>query len=167
MKPSIMQPRFENVDPKTLIGMKERMSIADNRTFQLFSTFMPRRREIQQVSSEDVWDLRVYPDDYFINFSPVREFDKWALVEVDNFDHVPGNMETFTLPGGEYAVFVYQGPSTDPSPFEYIFKEWLPTSNWKLDQRPHFEIMGSRFRPNHPHSEEEIWIPVKGLTIND
>ena len=141
--------------------MKERMSLADNRTFQLFSEFMPRRYEITQALGVDVWDLRVYPEDYFINFSAAREFEKWALVEVDSFDEVPDEMETYMLPAGKYAVFLYQGPSNDPSPFEYIFREWLPTSNWQLDNRPHFEIMGSKFRRNHPHSEEEIWIPIR------
>jgi len=82
-------------------------------------------------------------------------------VEVSNFENVPGGMETFTLEGGKYAVFKYKGLSTDNSIFQYIFTKWLPNSDFMLDDRPHFEIMGAKTKLNDPNSEEEIWIPVK------
>jgi hypothetical protein len=30
-----------------------------------------------------------------------------------------------------------------------------------LDDRPHFEVLGSKYRNNDPESEEETWIPTK------
>jgi AraC family transcriptional regulator len=30
-----------------------------------------------------------------------------------------------------------------------------------LDNRPHFEILGEKYKQGSPDSEEEIWIPVK------
>jgi len=71
-------------------------------------------------------------------------------------------METFTLSGGEYAVFDYKGSSDDSSIFfQYIFMTWLPNSEYKLDNRPHFEVLGEKDKNNDSNSEEEIWIPIK------
>ncbi len=74
---------------------------------------------------------------------------------------VPNEMETFLLEGGLYAVFEYKGSSNDPSIFQYIFGTWLPGSNYLLDNRPHFEVLGDKYKNNDPNSEEEIWIPIK------
>jgi len=70
-------------------------------------------------------------------------------------------METFVLPGGLYAVFDYKGLSTDNSIFQYIFENWLPNSDYILDNRAHFEVLGDKYKNNDPTSEEEIWIPIK------
>jgi AraC family transcriptional regulator len=66
------------------------------------------------------------------------------------------------LPEGLYAVFLHRGPATTgPKTFEYIFQTWLPASEYFLDHRPHFEILGTNYKNDDPDSEEEIWIPVK------
>ena len=75
---------------------------------------------------------------YFENFNTNNEFEKWAAVEVTDFDTVPEEMETMILPIGLYAVFLYNGSSTDVTVFNYIFETWLPKSEYSLDDRPHF-----------------------------
>ena len=70
-------------------------------------------------------------------------------------------MEAFTLKEGLYAVFDYKGSSSDNSIFHYIFSEWLPSSDYQIDDRPHFEVLGERYKNNDVNSEEEIWIPIK------
>ena len=45
--------------------------------------------------------------------------------------------------------------------FQYIFGTWLPTSIYTIDNLPHFEILGKKYKNNDPTSEEEIWIPIK------
>ncbi len=70
-------------------------------------------------------------------------------------------MEVCNLPGGLYAVFFYKGLNTDLTIFNYIFTKWLPASEYILDDRPHFEIMGAKYKNNDPGSEEEIWVPIK------
>ena len=44
---------------------------------------------------------------------------------------------------------------------QHIFTRWLPESNYRLDNRPHFEVLGERYKNNDPNSEEEVWIPIK------
>jgi len=65
------------------------------------------------------------------------------------------------LPEGKYAVFTYRGLSSDTSVYQYIFSKWLMNSDWILDDRPHFEVLGSKYKNDSVDSEEDIWIPIK------
>ena len=157
-----MQPEIKTITEKKLIGKRIKMSLINNKTYSLWNSFMPRRKEIKNNLNSDLFSLRVYPPQYsFSNFDPNAEFEKWALTEVTDFDTVPNEMETFTLPAGLNAVFHYKGLNTDTKIYEYIHGIWIPRSDYELDQRPHFEIMGAKYINNSPDSEEEIWIPVK------
>jgi AraC family transcriptional regulator len=168
-----MEPRLELSIGKKLVGKRIRMSFSDNRTYELWRSFMPKRNEIKNRISSDLISMQVYdilPD--FKNFNPSLEFDKWAAAEVEDFDSIPKEMETFVLAGGLYAVFDYKGSSAEAQDvFKYIFGIWLPGSDYALDDRPHFEILGEKYKNNDPESEEEIWIPIKPSTkikpIND
>jgi AraC family transcriptional regulator len=159
-----MEPSFQTLAAKKLVGKRMRMSFSDNRTFELWREFMPRRAEIKNSVGAELYSVEVYDYDplYFSNFDPAKEFDKWAAVEVTDFDAVPSEMETFMLRGGLYAVFVHKGPaSAGPETYRYIFGTWLPSSAFLLADRPHFAVMGAKYRHEDPSSEEEIWIPIR------
>jgi AraC family transcriptional regulator len=156
-----MSQRLVTLKEKKLVGMRLTMSLANNKTGDLWKGFMPRRREISNSISVDLVSMQVYNLTYFSEFDPANEFEKWAAMEVSDFDHVPEHMQTFTLVGGLYAVFDYKGSSTDNSILQYIFGNWLPNSDYVLDNRPHFELLGEKYKNSDPASEEEIWIPIK------
>ena len=161
-----MEPRIEQLRGKKLAGKRMTMSLAANRTGELWRSLMPRRREITNNIGADLYSLQIYPEKYFEAFDPRREFEKWALVEVRDFSGLPDGLEPFSLPGGLYAVFLHRGPASQgPETFEYIFTNWLPRSQYVLDDRPHFEILGAKYQNEDPDSEEEIWIPVKSKTM--
>lgn len=154
-------PRIERLTEKKLAGKRLTMSFASYKMDELWKSFMPRRKEIKDNLTNDLISLVVYKPAHFADFTPANEFERWAAVEVATFDHVPTEMETFVLQGGLYAVFDYKGLSTDNSIFQYIFGTWLPGSDYLLDDRPHFEVLGDNYKNNDPNSEEEIWIPIK------
>lgn len=158
---SNLKPRIEKINNKKFVGLKLLMNLSDNKTGELWKSFMPRRNEIANNISNDVFSIAIYEPMYFEDFKPANKFEKWAAIEVTDFQFVPVGMETLTLPTGLYAVFEYKGSSTDNSIFEFIFREWLPNSDFKLDNRPHFEVLGEKYKNNDPDSEEEIWIPIK------
>ncbi len=154
-----MEPDFRILQEKKLVGMRRSMSLAQDQTPELFRLFMPRRKEIKNPANADIIAMLVYdPALDFKHFTPHTNFEKWAAVEVKNFEAVPEGMETFTLPGGLHAVFLRKG---NADTVQYIFSQWLPGSNYIPDKRPHFAVMGERYKGNDPDSEEEIWIPVK------
>lgn len=158
-----MQPQIRTITERKLVGKRITMSFAADQTFKLWQSFMPCRNKISNPISADLFSLQVYPGSFNFTFpDPTAKFEKWAAVEVADFDAVPDDMETYILPGGLYAVFDHKGLSTDTRIFQYIFGTWLPGSAvYDLDNRPHFEILGKNYRNNDPDSEEEIWIPIK------
>jgi AraC family transcriptional regulator len=163
MNVSVMtiQPVIKTIAERKLVGVRLTMSLEKNRTRELWQSFMPRRKELQNLVGTDMYSMQVYDPLYFEAFNPRKAFEKWAAVEVKDFSKVPGGMETCTLQEGRYAIFHYKGASTDPAIYQYIFGAWLPNSTYCLDNRPHFEILGDKYKNADPDSEEQIYIPVK------
>lgn len=158
-----MHPEIKIIPEKKLVGKRMKMTFSDNKTGELWRSFMPMRREIQNTVTEDLYSLQVYdPSMDFVKSDMHKPFEKWAAAEVSDFNNIPPSMEVFTLPKGLYAVFSYQGAASQGAEtFRYIFEEWLPDSGYRLDNRPHFEILGEKYKNEDPDSEEEIWIPVR------
>ena len=158
-----MEQRIEKLTEKKLVGIRTKMSLTNNKTGELWRTFMPRREEIMNQVTTDLFSMQVYDPSYdFKNFDPGAMFEKWAAVEVADFDTIPDGMECHRLPGGLYAVFIHRGAAaTGAKTFQYIFGTWLPASPYSLDTRPHFEILGAKYKNNDPASEEEVWIPIR------
>lgn len=158
-----MQHSLKITRSKKLIGKKMEMSLSENKTQELWSSFMPLRKELKHVVGSDLYSLQIYDASYsFKQFNPSAKFVKWAAVEVSSFDNLPEGIETLELEAGLYAVFIHQGtPAQAPKTFGYIFGTWLPNSDYELDARPHFELLGEKYKHNDPSSEEEVWIPIR------
>jgi AraC family transcriptional regulator len=158
-----MEPRIESLAEKKLIGKRMKMTLSNNKTGELWKSFMQRRKEIKNNLTTDFYSMQVYDQSFdFQKFDPYIPFEKWAAVEVSNFDGIPHEMESLIVPGGLYAVFIHKGAAgTAPKTFKYIFGTWLPNSEYLLDNRPHFEILGEKYKNEEPDSEEEVWIPIK------
>jgi len=157
-----MVPIIETLGEKKFIGKRLRMSFTNNKTHELWRSFMPRRKEIQNIIGSELYSIEVYPPNFYNNFNPEAEFEKWAAVEVTDFQTIPDNMETIISPEGLYAVFIHKGAASEgPKTYQHIFAIWLPNSEFQLDNRPHFAVMGAKYKSEDPDSEEELWIPVK------
>lgn len=155
-------PRIETLKQKKLVGQQIKMSLTNDKTAALFSGFMPNKKHIKHAVSTDIFEVQIYEADHFKVFNPENTFTKWASVEVLEYKTVPESMQTLDLNGGLYAVFNYKGLAKDFSKLMmYIFTEWLPKSEYQLDDRPHFNLLGDAYKHNHPDSEEEVWIPIK------
>ncbi len=156
-----LNPTILKIEDKKLIGQTLKMSLLHNKTTALWRGFMPISHLIEYSLSTDLFSLQVYPLDYFSDFSPKKEFVKWAALEVSQIDNIPSNMQSFILVGGMYAVFDYKGSSENNAIFEAIFSDWLPNSDYQLDHRPHFERLGKNYKNKDENSQEQIWIPIK------
>jgi AraC family transcriptional regulator len=155
--------RIETIKEKKIICKKLRMSFSDYKPYELWHSFMPSRKQIRNSVTDDLFSIASYPDSFdFKTFSPEMGFEKRAGLEVADFKTVPSGMETFIIPAGKYAVFLHKGRAADaPKTFGYIFGTWFPQSEFQVDMRPHFEILGEMYRRDDNDSEEEVWIPVK------
>lgn len=164
-----MEPSIKTIPRTELIGMSIQMNFLANRTQELWQRFMPRRKEIANSTETKLYSVEIYPDlAFFEHFNPATEFEKWAAVRVSDFHSIPGSMEKLTLPAGLYAVFPYKGAASDAAKmYQYIFENWIPGSIYSLDHRPHFALMGEKYKHNDPDSEEEFWVPIKPKSAQD
>ncbi|MDF2546310.1 MAG: transcription activator effector binding protein [Anaerosolibacter sp.] len=103
-----MEPRIETCKETKLIGKKIRMCFANNKTAELWRSFIPRRKEIKNFVNADLYSVEIYPNTAFCeDFNPMQEFEKWAATEVRDFDTILDDMEKLIIPSGQYAVFYY------------------------------------------------------------
>lgn len=145
--------------------MSLEMSRIDNKTGQLWGSFMRRRAEVTNRITENYISMQVYPNGPGQIADPAASFTKWAVVEVNDFENVPEGMSSYSLQSGMYAVFDHNGPATDLSTIIYIFTEWLPNSSeFELDDREHFEVLPADYDALDPDAREQIWIPVRPRT---
>jgi AraC family transcriptional regulator len=157
-----MEPRIVLFKECNFIGMKMKMSFANNKTRELFRNFMPRRKEIKNNIGLEVYCIQEYGDMDFTNLNPTSEYVKWAAVQVTDFNYIPAGFNIITIPNGLYAVFLYKGAASQAkSTFQYIFTTWLPNSKYTLANRPHFDVLGEKYKNEDVNSEEELWIPIK------
>jgi AraC family transcriptional regulator len=155
-----MEPRIEFLQAKKLQGLQLKMSLQQNKTFELWSTFMPLKNKIKNAIGHNLFSIQIYNENYFKNFDIKNEFTKIAAVEILEFKE--NNFYNFEIESGLYAVFIYKGLAQNATSFfENIFTKWLPNSIYQLDHRPHFEILGEKYKINSIDSEEEVWIPIR------
>jgi AraC family transcriptional regulator len=155
---------IKHTTARTFVGVRQSMSLVDNKTADLWRQFMPRRQEIAGRIGTELYSLQVYPEGYYQRFNPAATFQKWALAEVEAGALPPEGMELFQLPEGDYVVFVHKGDvAAFVAKLQHVLQEWIPANGLQLDERPHFEVLGEKYRNGDPESEEEVWVPVRAL----
>ena len=154
-----MKPTIVLLEHKKVIGYK-------SQTFQhqfenivmLWRRFMPRKHEIKNNINQELIALQEYSE--FGNFE--ASYDIWACVEVSDFETIPEHMLSYNIPNGLYAVFLQKGMDAGAT-YRRIMTEWLPKSGYAIDNRPHFQIMGDKYKNGSPDSEEDFYVPITEL----
>jgi len=151
------------INPTPLAGMKINTNLQKNEAVALWKKFKPRVKEITNKKNDRFYSIQDY--DHFdpIRFTSETTFDRWAAVEIEKGDKLPKGMEPFEIPGGLYATFVHKGTVMDFSKaLYYFFSQWLPNSDYVLENHPHFEVFDHRYLgPQNPDSIEDVFIPIK------
>jgi AraC family transcriptional regulator len=129
----------------------------------------------------EFWQRRVYPwmaandqlgqprygislDDPTITAANKCRYD--AGVKVRGKITVPGDSQTTTIPGGQYAVTAFRGTVDQiAGVWEAMLREWLPGSGMQLDARPFLEYYptDASFDPKTGVFTCDIEIPVAPL----
>ena len=154
--------RIESVPAKLLVGMSLQMSTAHDRSPELWRSFMPNRRKIENAISEDVYSLQEFRrvPDFSIAVSD-ELYTNWALKEVSSIESIPDGMKSFKLGAGLYAVFLHKGTPADfPDTAKFIFQTWIPGSGYRVENRPFFQVLKPRYKADDPAAEEEVYIAI-------
>ncbi len=74
-----------------------------------------------------------------------------------------GKVGVKVIEGGKYAIFKYKGPYTNLGQvYNYIFKNWLPGSEYELEDKPGFEkYMNNPDKTRPENLKTHIYIPLK------
>ncbi|MBA2176005.1 GyrI-like domain-containing protein [Halobacillus locisalis] len=158
-----MEPEIVHLKPKKLVGKSRVMSLAEDRTQELWKSFMPNRSSIPHQVDHHLYDMKRFDPPFNpAQFNADVSFEKWAAVEVSDGHEESHGMRMTELVGGVYAVFLHYGPAQAFSEtLGYIFGSWLPSSGYELDDREHFERFTEAYHPMDEQAVEEVWIPIK------
>jgi len=87
----------------------------------------------------------------------------YIAVEVEYYDTIPFYLTQKRIPQGQYLKFYHKGLANQVSKtYNYIYKEWLPRTDYRLPYNFCFEHYGKEsLGPYNPNSVSEIYIPVK------
>lgn len=157
-------PKIIETEAKKLVGISLHTSLADDKTELLWKRFMAKKGDISNAVSNDLFSVQVYDEGFMTGqFNSQSVYEKWAAVEVEDYSEIQEGLQGLKLPGGLYAVFKHEGTSKEfAETAKFIFDEWIPSSDYSLDNRPHFEVLGDKYKgPDNPESQEKIWIPIK------
>ena len=160
------EPAILTIKPKLLVGMHMLTSLDENQTVALWQQFMPRRTEIPDTLSKDLYSVSLFGHELqYGTFDANTKFEKWAAMAVSDLGVLPDNMAPLLVSGGLYARFIHYGTYASFSEtLDLMYRQWLPNSGYQLDNRAHFEVMTEKYLgPSDPNSEEEIWIPIKPI----
>jgi AraC family transcriptional regulator len=151
-----MEPKIITIKSKTVVGMKSTMTHGDfGNIVALWKQFMPRKKELSNTINSELIAAQVYS-----NFSDMSlPYTIWACAEVSDLTSVPEGFESLIIPESEYAVFLQKGMNAAAT-YQKIMTEWLPTSGYVIDARPHFQVMGEKYKNGSPDSEEDFYIPI-------
>lgn len=157
------EPKIVEVEERSLVVARLSMSLTSNKTRELWQGFRPRVKEIEGRRGAEFFSIQHLPDGVtWQHFNPTTEFVKFAGVEVGSSQDIPTGMESYNLKGGKYAVFIHHGPaSAFAKTFQHIFGQWLPNSDFEIDERDQFEVLNGNYLPDDPNAEEEVWVPIR------
>jgi AraC family transcriptional regulator len=151
-----MKALIVDLPSQKLIGYSTEMSLAENTTKFLWEKAMIQFKK--ELKVEHFYSVQEYPSNYFTNFSPSCKFRKWALADADLVGPW-SNSELFILPGGTFAKFGIEDRSKAGFFFKWLYQEWLPNSEYKLREAPHFEVLPRLWLQNVELSEQ-VYVPI-------
>lgn len=161
----MQKPRITELEDVQLTGMDADLKMGDPQGIpKLWARFMPHYKSIPNLKNEELYAVQVYrPDFDFSKPDMNNTFRVLAAAPVKHAGPVPEGMLSMNLPGGTYAEFVHKGKASDFNKTAYeIYMQWLPASEYEIDDRPHFQVMGDAYLgPDNPDSEEKVYIPIR------
>ncbi|WP_411555559.1 GyrI-like domain-containing protein [Nitrosospira sp. Is2] len=88
-----------------------------------------------------------------------------ACIQVSSPKNVPDGLDIITVPGGDYAEFVHEGPVSDLfNTCDHIYRSWFPGSGLLPGDGPMVEVYPENFRSDVPNPQIRLLVSVKGRT---
>jgi AraC family transcriptional regulator len=148
-----MEPKIVTKPAFTVVGMLYHGKNEKNEIAQMWSEFMPRIGEIQNIVGNH--------ESYGVcsDLEPEGLFEYVAGVPVAKAEDIPEGMVSWDVPDQQYAVFSCTLPTIHEA-YNYAFETWLPQSEYQRGDGPDFEHYDASFNPDEK-GPLYIYIPIK------
>lgn len=157
-----MAPQIVQVSEMYVVGISVNMQRHEtHKIMTLWQQFSPRKHEINNLVNSMAIAMQTFT--LSKDGEPNSNFNMWACVEVSNLSDIPKGMEGFIIPKGDYVKVLHKGMNAGET-YQRIMTEWLPNSGYVIDDRPHFQVMGEKYKNGSPDSEEDFYVPVKPIS---
>lgn len=154
------QATIKSLGPLSIMGIQVISSPASGEFGKTWGQLFARCDEITAIGGRVSYGVQTYDDELMAK----GVWRYTAGFEVAAGSDVPEGMALLNYPASDYAVFEYKGaigPALGEL-FGYIYREWLPASDYELAGNWDFEHYDERFKgPEDADSVLEIYVPVK------
>lgn len=146
-----MEPRIVTMDVFKAVGMFYRGKNERDEIKEMWQRFIPRISEIKHRSSamgEVFFGLCRDPEPEQLAES--GEFEYIASLPVTTLEDIPEGMVGWEVPAQTYAVV--EAACTDRlirQAYDFIIKQWLPSSAYEAANGPDFELYPEEFATNN------------------
>jgi AraC family transcriptional regulator len=115
----------------------------------------------QQIHSDEVEYIGVYHDDITVTESDKLRSD--ICLSINKPVKPQGEIGVKEIPGGKYAVFLYEGPFNSASMiYDAIFANWLPNSGYEIRDLPIYEkYLTDPLETGTGKLKTEVYLPLK------
>jgi predicted transcriptional regulator YdeE len=166
-----MEPNIINREQFLIVGMVyygnpfQEIEVAPDQNevgklWARFSTYYDNNPQVfkGEVNPKVGWELHITTDEY----EDTKEYYVMVGVEMSEIADLPLPTFAKVLPAGQYAVFTLKGEEMVKDWGKAIYKEWLPSSDYKEAFQCTIERYDEdRFKGwGDPESEVEIWVPI-------
>ncbi|MFC5701812.1 GyrI-like domain-containing protein [Cohnella faecalis] len=157
------QPRFMRKERFFLVGAQRYTDNGQASIVQAWDELLERLDEIPDRSEPAVMiGFEDYSRGCELVPGQMPKFHYIAAAEVDRITDVPDGLFSKEVQEAEYAVFSLRGPLSNISGlFRYIYDEWLPASEYRLDPQMMADFEYYREPVNDRNDARvDIYIPI-------
>jgi len=161
-----MKTRMEALEPFIVMGLEAQNAMEGEAMMEAWTKFFSYHEKLPEPVDNNYYGI-YYPGEKF-DLSTMQGYNYLVGMEVKDEVKLPEGLQLHKVPGGNYAVFEYVGPIYEiGNAYEYIYGEWLATTNYKPASMEMFEVYGERFKEDSKDSVVEIWVPVQKPSLEE
>ncbi len=149
-----------SLEAQRFFGFSTETSLIQDHTMRVFQQLMPIRAQHPSYANEQVYDIQIYPADYYKQFNPSATFIKWAALAEQDSSLDELGLAKLCVPAGKYLCFQMGGREPEQF-FSKLYTVWLPQSKYSLDHRPHFDKIWPDKVTRGSILKQEVYIPIQ------
>lgn len=151
-----MTPRLLSMNQAICAGLREDIEMPRDkeRIPELWSRLQSSIPEIKNICGPAMGVVSGSAKSGCVNYA--------ACVQVADTNSLPQNLDIITVPAGDYAEFVHEGPVSELfRTCDNIYRSWFPGSGLLMGEGPMVEVYPENFRGDEPNPRIRLLVSVK------